>query len=160
MTYRSTGSHPITAVYRGDGNFLPSRPSRSRSVQVVARGTITSTMQWTFAFSPTYTKVARAVGQLGSDRREHRRHVPWHRLPVHQADDAGHQAEPPVDRVGAPFHGRHLAVGAAVNVQILRPGYIGKYYLFTMRARTGPSIDIYMPGTGAHDPGSGLLSCP
>jgi hypothetical protein len=155
VTYRATGSNPITAVYGGDGNFLASRPSRSRSVHVMARGTITSTMQWTFAFSPTYTKVlALSVSS-----------VPAGATVVVTCRGTGcpfSKQSTPVTKqgsksigLGAPFHGRRLAVGTAVNVQIIRPGYIGKYYLFTMRARKGPNIGISCLAPGHRVPGQG-----
>jgi hypothetical protein len=42
-----------------------------------------------------------------------------------------------------------------VTVQILRPGWIGKYYLFTMRAGRGPKIKISCLAPGRTAPGRG-----
>ena len=156
VTYLATGSNPVTAVYQGDGNFLASPPSRSRSVQVVARGTITSTMQWTFAFSPTFTRVlALSVSSAPAGATVvvtcHGTGCPF----TKQSTPVTKQTSSASIGLGAPFHGRHLAVGTALNVQILRPGYIGKYYLFTMRARKGPNIDISCVAPGHTVPGQG-----
>jgi len=40
------------------------------------------------------------------------------------------------------FLNRRLNPGTQITVQITQPGWIGKYYLFTMRARRAPSIAI------------------
>ena len=156
VTYRATGSNPITAVYEGDGNFLASRPSRSRSVQVVARGTITSTMQWTFAFSPSYTKVlALSVSSAPAGAtvvvKCRGTGCPFSK----QSTPVTKQTSSASIGLGSPFHGRRLAVGTSINVDVLRPGYIGKYYLFTMRARKGPNIDISCLAPGHTVPGQG-----
>lgn len=42
------------------------------------------------------------------------------------------------------FAGSHLAlaVGARITVSVIRPGWIGKSYRFTIRARRAPRVQI------------------
>ena len=65
VTYPSTGQHAITARYVGDANFVgSSSPSEVVSAVPFATGvlgTITATMQWTFYYTPSYTKVTNLV---------------------------------------------------------------------------------------------------
>ena len=62
-SYRSVGTHQISARYVGDPNFAPST-SPSRSMRVVEHssrpavlGFVSSTLQWQFQYHPTYTVV-------------------------------------------------------------------------------------------------------
>jgi hypothetical protein len=166
VRYRTTGRHRITAVYRGDLNFLASPASTSQSVRVLARGTIMSTMLWTFAFRPTYTKIlafsvnAAPVGATvvvkcnGSGCPFAKRSTPVRRCRSTPSNACKQEASATIG-LEASFRRRRLHVGTGVSVQILRPGWIGKYYLFTMRAGRGPKIKISCLAPGRTVPGRG-----
>jgi hypothetical protein len=164
--YSTTGTHKITAVYRGDLNFLASPASTSQSVRVLARGTISSTMLWTFAYRPTYTKIlafsvnAAPVGATvvvkcrGIGCPFAKRATPVRRCRSTPSHACKHEGSATIG-LEASFRKRRLDVGTGVSVQILRPGWIGKYYLFTMRAGRGPKIEISCLAPGRTAPGRG-----
>jgi hypothetical protein len=166
VRYRTTGRHMITAVYEGDGNFLASPASPPRSVRVLARGTITSTMEWTFAYTPSYTRIlalsvfAAPVGAKivikchGTGCPFARRSTPVKRCKQTHAHKCNPQGSSTLGLTPM-FHRRRLPVGTGVTVQILRSGWIGKYYLFTMRAGRGPKIKISCLAPGRTTPGQG-----
>jgi hypothetical protein len=49
---------------------------------------------------------------------------------------------------------RRLGVGTQITVAITRPGWIGKYYRFTMRAGRGPRVQIACLAPGETRPGA------
>ncbi|MBV8734374.1 MAG: hypothetical protein JO120_06300 [Solirubrobacterales bacterium] len=57
--------------------------------------------------------------------------------------------------LAAPFRGRRLKNGTSVTVKIVRPGWIGKYYLFRVRASNAPLIRISCLAPGGTRPGVG-----
>ena len=65
VTYAAAGAHQITARYVGDTNFTgSSSPAESVSAAPLPTnilGTITSTMQWAFYFTPSFTQVRALV---------------------------------------------------------------------------------------------------
>jgi hypothetical protein len=166
QSYSSIGRHVITGVYLGDSNFVASSASPAQTVSVVAIGTISSTMQWTFHFTPSYTNIlalvvhgapvggtvvvschgggcpfvkrAIAVKRCKSTRRQ--KCLSQRFTTVHAA---------------AGFQARRLAVGAQVNVRIIRRGWIGKNYLFTMRSRRQPAVAIGCLAPGGTRAGRG-----
>ncbi len=52
------------------------------------------------------------------------------------------------------FKSRHLKVGAHVIVSIVKGGWIGKSFVFTMRANRPPRVQITCLGSGASNPAS------
>ena len=48
-----------------------------------------------------------------------------------------------------------LGVGAQITVNIAKPGWVGKTYLFTTRADRAPRIQISCVAPGASKPGQG-----
>ena len=56
LGYSAIGSHSISAVYAGDGNFARSS-SAPFAVQVQPLGTLAVSMRWSFVSTDTYTKV-------------------------------------------------------------------------------------------------------
>lgn len=169
VTYREIGNRSITAEYGGDGNFrASSAPAQTVSViepppQVL--GLISSTMQWTFESTSSYTQVLELVvnGASGATVTTscHGRGCPFARhatLVTKAKRCAPKQANCPAPgRIDlAPrFRGRRLAVGAQITVAITRRGWIGKYYQFTVRARRGPRVQIACLAPGATRPGHG-----
>jgi hypothetical protein len=176
VTYQSTGTHSITAQYGGDQNFTGSAsragqvgvvPAPGKALGVQVLGTITATMQWSFSYTPAYTKVLSLILNgvppgativVGC----HGRGCPF----VNRADAVSsatrcglkrrHRCRPvgTLDLTSA-FHRHRLRVGARITVVITRPGWIGKYYMFKVRSRRGPGIRITCLAPGETRPGVG-----
>jgi hypothetical protein len=165
LSYSVIGGHTLTAVYRGDPEFANSA-SAPRSVTVLALGIITSTMQWTFHYTPAYTKILEFVvnrAPVGATVV-----VKCHGVGCPFAERAttvkrcertrAHKCSPrrwATISLTAGFRTHRLPVGTRVNVQIIRPGWIGKYYMFTVRSARLPSIVIACLAPGATRPGVG-----
>ncbi|HWD73731.1 MAG TPA: Ig-like domain-containing protein [Solirubrobacteraceae bacterium] len=167
-TFTMAGTHSITASYSGDDNFTGSISS-AHAVRVVpaVRGTISSTMQWSFAYTPSYTKIltlvvngapagstvlVKCVGQGCPYVR--------HATAVRAQSRCGGKgkrscsADPSLNlRRG--FEQRLLLPGTTITVMISRPGWIGKRYTFGIRARRGPRIRISCVAPGGTRPGVG-----
>jgi hypothetical protein len=169
ITYLSTGRRAITARYQGDGNFDPSA-SPPQAASVRARARITSTMRWTFFFTPTYTRVLALLVQGAAHTRvlvtchakgcpfirrvrEVNRHTVCTRR-VHGHCRQTRTSGGTLDLAPA-FGSRRLAVGTRIAVAITRPGWVGKYYGFTIRPGRRPRIQISCLPPGATRPGKG-----
>jgi Bacterial Ig-like domain (group 3)/Invasin, domain 3 len=171
IAYGMTGTHSISARYMGDGNFNGSTSS-PRTVSIVApsaraRGMITSTMQWTFYYTPAYTKVLALVVNgvpTGATVRvgcqgggcPFARHVAT-ATNTNGCRAAGNHAcgrHGTIDLTAA-FWKRLLRVGTRISVHITRHGWTGKSYTFAMRARRGPLIRIACLAPGGTRPGLG-----
>jgi Bacterial Ig-like domain (group 3) len=171
IRYSVTGSRSIVARYLGDANFAgSSSPATAvRITPLSVKGTITSTMQWTFSFAPTYTRVINMVINgvpTGATVQTlcHGRGCPFakrsttvgkakpctgkrkrtHSCPVH-------------GRVSltAPFGDHKLHPGAQITIEIRRPRFVGKYYSFTVRARRQPGVRIGCLAPGGTRPNVG-----
>jgi Bacterial Ig-like domain (group 3) len=168
-TYVSTGTRALTARYLGDGNFAPS-VSSPRTARVIARARVASTMQWSFSFAPTYTKVIGLMLNGAAHTRVlvtchgagcpfRRRVVPTTRRTRCKRKKHGrcHQTTRSVKtlNLARPFGSRQLRAGARIAVAITRPGWIGKYYAFTIRPGRTPRIQISCLPPGATRPGKG-----
>jgi hypothetical protein len=169
VTYKTIGTHMISARYGGDSNFTASasRPARVSVGPAAARGTVTSTMQWTFHFTPYYTTVLALSVNGISDRASvlvmcNGRGCPFAKRrsdlgrPKACRSKAGHRC-PTVGSIALTpkFHNRRLSPGARITVEIVRPEWIGKIYRFTIRARQGPHIQIGCLAPGGTNPGQG-----
>ena len=166
VTYRTTGSHAITARYGGDANFAGSM-SPLRVVDVgsaPALGTISATMQWTFRYTPAYTTIlqlgisgatntsitaacrgtgcpfAKRTITIGKKRRCGRG-LTRTCLTRGKLDLALY------------FRHRRLHPGTKITVLISRKSWVGKHYVFTIRARRGPAIAISCMAPGETRPG-------
>jgi hypothetical protein len=156
--YRATGSHSIIARYLGDSEFGPSN-SLATAVRVTAlplKGTITATMQWTFVYSPTYTRVvsmvingvptgatvqtlcrgrgcpfAKRSTTIGKPKRCTGKAKRTHSCPIHGRIT-----------LTTTFRRRNLRPGAQITIEIRRPRFVGKYYSFTVRPRKQPKVRI------------------
>jgi hypothetical protein len=167
-TFATTGTHSITASYGGDGNFTGSTSSAHRIRVVPAvHGTITSTMQWSFAYTPTYTKILtlmvngapagstvliKCVGQGCPFVR--------HATAVRAQSRCGGKGQRSCSadatiNLRRGFAQRLLLPGTTITVVISRPGWIGKRYTFGIRARRGPRIRISCVAPGGTRPGVG-----
>ena len=159
-SYRSVGTHQISAQYVGDSNFAPST-SASRSMHVVEHssrpavlGFVSSTLQWTFHYYRTYT----VVTGLEADRLATGMTVvlacrgsgcPFKRLRFPVSAGASTIDLKPT------FRQRRLRPGSEITVQITHSHWIGKYYSFTVRPGRGPVIVLSCLGVGKARPGSG-----
>jgi hypothetical protein len=157
-SYAAAGTHQISARYSGDGNFGGSS-SPTDQVSVVAApttvlGTITATMQWAFHFTPGYTAVQSLIVNGGFPGvnvvvtcRGHGCPFARHATSLATGRRCGRKAK---RACGAPgtlnltpsFAGSHLGVGTRITVTIISPGWVGKSYRFTVRARRGPRVQI------------------
>ncbi len=171
VTYKSAGTHSITARYGGDADFNSSSSS-ARAVNAVrvpahVLGIITSTMQWTFYHTPRYTKVLALVVNGASPGATilvkcHGRGCPFVKRAhaVRRTTRCG-----PKGKRRCPTHGtidltpvlrnHRLHVGARINIDIVRRGWIGKYYMFTVRSGRGPRIQTSCLAPGGTRPGVG-----
>ena len=167
ITYVKTGTRAITARYQGDGNFDPSA-SRPKKATVRARAHITSTMRWTFFVTPTYTRVLALLVQGASHAHVvvtcHGRGCPFTRRvravnPRKVCTRRVHGRCRQRRTTGGTLHldpafgSRRLAVGTRIAVAITRPGWVGKYYAFTIRSGRAPRIRISCLAPGATRPG-------
>jgi hypothetical protein len=168
-TYVSTATRAITARYLGDGNFDPSA-SAPQTARVVARARITSTMRWSFFYTPTYTKVIGLMLKGAAHTRvlvtcrgrgcpfSHRvlgvsQHKPCKRKAHGRCRQSKRSAG--TINLAAAFGSRQLRPGTRIAVAIIRPGWIGKYYAFTTRRGRRPRVQIRCLAPGATRPGKG-----
>jgi hypothetical protein len=124
-------------------------------------------MQWTFAFHPTYTIVAllQLSGAPGGASVKvichgggcpfARRTISVSKLAVCKRGHKRHCRPAGPMRLGGLFGSRHLRVGTRVTVEVLRTGWIGKYYSFKVRRAKGPAITISCLAPGGSRPGFG-----
>jgi hypothetical protein len=158
VRYKKAGTHPISAVYSGDANFVSSASSSSSvrvgksSSQPVVLGFINSTLQWQFYYHPGYTQVTvlRAFGIARASTIA---------VACHGAGCAFRQlrmqgGKSSMNLLPA-FRKRHLRAGAQIVVRITREHWIGKYYSFTIRPGRAPAIVLSCLGVGRTRPGVG-----
>jgi len=176
VTYGGAGAHAVTARYLGDANFAASSsptelvratptPAGGAGTAESALGSVTSTMQWTFSYAPSYTMVRALVvngTSLGATVLVdcHGRGCPFARRAIAVADDK--QCSVKMRRMCSAqgtvlitpgFENRHLGVGARITVAIMKPSWVGKYYAFTIEAARGPRVQIGCLAPGASRPG-------
>ncbi len=171
VTYAAAGAHQITARYVGDPNFTGST-SPAESVSAVplptdVLGTITSTMQWAFYYTPSYTQVRALVvnGVLPGATvlvKCHGKGCPFahHSTLLGKRARCGKKKKAMCSAYGSflitpGFASHHLGVGSRVTVEIIRPSWVGKFYSFTVRSRQGPRIQIGCLAPGGSVPGEG-----
>jgi streptogramin lyase len=134
---------------------------------------VSSTMTWTFGWTRHYTIVESLTAHgvpkggyvevackgHGCPFASHRsatvasanKHCHGHKCHVKRPPPQG----PNVSLAGL-FKGRHLSVGASISVSILKSGWVGKSFVFTMRKNQTPGVQIacLAPGSASH-PGRG-----
>jgi Invasin, domain 3/Bacterial Ig-like domain (group 3) len=171
VIYGSEGNHSIMARYSGDPNFNGSI-SIPQMVSVVplpanVAGIIASTMQWTFYYTTTYTKVLTlVVNGLPTGATVsvtcHGRGCPLAKRLATMAkskrcETTEKKGKCPglrtVDLTPA-FQKRLLRVGTRISVTITRPDWIGKSYTFATQPDRGPLVRIGCLAPGAMRPGA------
>jgi hypothetical protein len=168
VTYRANGKHSITARYDGDTSFSGS----SSSLQLVNVHTprghccVTAGMHWTFFYSPSYTKVlAFIVNNVPGGTNVivgcHGRGCPFTvttiavKATVCKPKRKCTPRHPVTMQLAGRFHRRHLALGTRITVQIVRAGWVGKYYGFIVQPGRGPSVKKACLALGSSRPGVG-----
>lgn len=170
VTYNATGSHSISAQYSGDANFrassAPGQPVSVIKPPPRTLGLIGATMQWTFDSTSTYTKVL-ALLVNGATSATVSASCHGHGCPFarHKTLVTKTKRCPRTPSRACPTHGTldlapgfrngRLSVGARITVTITRPGWIGKYYQFTVRAGRPPRIQVACLAPGSSRPGLG-----
>ena len=160
VAYANSGAHSITARYVGDANFTgsssPAEPVSVVPVPTNLLGTITATMQWSFYYKPSYTKITSLVvngvpsgavvlvncGPAAAAARSATTPASPKRTQCGKQNKGMCFTSGRSFNITPGFASRRLAVGTRVTVEIIRPSWIGKYYRFTMRARRGPRAQI------------------
>jgi adhesin/invasin len=179
ISYGAAGGHTISARYLGDANFGGSTsPSGDVTVQkkpVNRPSRLGSSMEWMFFFTPTYTKVLQLMVDSVPPGATvlitcHGHGCPYAKHAIAQikhticktVKSKGKSKRKCVIQVPSStvhlqpgFKNRKLRVGTTIIVEIVRPGWIGKHYVFTIRARQGPSIHHTCLAPGSHRPGVG-----
>jgi hypothetical protein len=175
VVYRRTGTHSITASYGGDADFTGSTsPASTLSVvkaRVQIRGQLNPTMLWSFRFVRSYTTVNQLIvnGISAGDTITvtcHGRGCPFAKRVRKPATSRHcgrgrrrHRCSSPqhVDITGA-LRSHHLRAGATITVTITRPQWVGKSYVFRIRAGHGPRIGIGCLAPGFAKPGVGCTT--
>ncbi len=170
IRYAKTAKHTVTALYRGDGNFVG---SSSQVVKATIRklpknvvGTLGSKMQWKFLYTPTYTRVLGMV--IHSARAGTRIMVDCdgHRCPAkatfvstvstaHCSKTAVACRRPRSVSLSGRLRSQRLPVGSVLRVRLARPHLIGKEYFFSVRSGRAPRIKILCVAPGAKRAGVG-----
>lgn len=169
---KRTGQYPIGATYSGDGNFLASSSTAVTIAVSAARppvlGTIASTMDWSFHYTRSYTKVLRLVvdqapigarivvlcrGKGCPFARHVTRVTKLKRCPKGQRGCRSLRSR----AVGLTqlLRKRALRAGAQLTIEIVRTGWNGKYYQFSVRSGRSPGVRISCLAPGATRPGGG-----
>jgi hypothetical protein len=172
VSYGSEGTHSITARYSGDTNFNGStstpEPVSAVPIPTDAAGIIAATMQWTFNYAPSYTKVlALVVNGLPPHATVsvtcHGRGCPIAKRLATMARTKRCQTLqrngkcPGLKTVNLTpaFQNRGLRPGTRISVKITRPGWIGKSYTITTRAARPPLIQLGCLAPGSMRPSTG-----
>ena len=161
----------MSARYAGDPNFGGS-VSPSRVIQAVhgglergPRGSVTSIVQWKFAYHPSYTRVMvlRATGVLQGMMLRLTctgRGCPFaKRATSERASCAGAarsscSTSSSIDLSPA-FSHRRLRAGSRITIRITRSNWVGKYYSFAIVAGKPPNIALSCLAPGSSRPGVG-----
>lgn len=174
VVFWETGKHPISAQYGGDATYAASTaPGSSLFVTAIPiRGDITARTSWTFRFTPTYTTVLGltvtglyegsdvVVGCQGKGCPFRSENFPVLRPKICPPSRPALSCPPNNFFLTKYFTGRRLAIGAQLTIVISHPGYIGKYYSFTVQARKSPALEIACLAPGSTVPGVGCRPRP
>jgi hypothetical protein len=170
--YAKVGSHSISAIYSGDGGFNGSASSSQavsvRRLPVHILGTIVAKMGWLFRFAPKYTQILSlllhkpAVGTTIL-LQCHGVGCPFaHRsirvAKVRACQSAGKHCvmiKPAKLQLATKFGRRRLHVGTVLTIELSRRNWIGKAYVFKIRAGRGPHYHIGCVAPGSTKVGVG-----
>jgi streptogramin lyase len=162
----SAASAVVQAAPRAPAQILPGGPILNEPLPVVA-----SPMTWNFGWARTYTVVDSLVvhgvpvaglvevtchgGGCAFARWRSNAVAPRSACKHRRCGKVGPRlTRGEVDLAGL-FEDRHLKVGARVIVTISKPGWIGKSFVFTVRADKPPRVQITCLGSGPSNPTGG-----
>ncbi|MDQ6606665.1 MAG: Ig-like domain repeat protein, partial [Actinomycetota bacterium] len=171
VSFGAVGPRVITAHYLGDASFTG---SDSPSLQTVVGKRpppqrLLAVLQWSFVFHPTYTTVPLLQGNGVPAGATVQIKCRGHGCPYAKRVIAVSNAKSckttttrrctklSSARVGlaAAFLHHHLRPGTQLTVEILRPGWIAKYFRFTIRAGHAPRQLLSCLAPGGIRPGAG-----
>jgi Bacterial Ig-like domain (group 3) len=169
VRYTSPGSHSVSVSYPGDANYLGSVSQAATQVnaRLISLGAISSTMQWTFRVTPSYTRVlGLLINSVSAGTnlvvRCHGRGCPFAReaSTIRQSTRCPTKGKCTTRRsrnvdLESVFRSRRLHNGALITIFLTRPQWVGKYYQFTIRAGAPPRIRIACLAPGSTAPGVG-----
>jgi hypothetical protein len=177
VNYAGVANHSITAFYLGGGGFGGSGTTPQavtvKRLPPKIRGTMTAKMLWSFRYFPTYTQVLSLILQkpgLGTVvlLTCHGSFCPFgHRSitvkKVHVCVTTSGKSScvlrlPPSVSLAARFGKSKLHVGDVLTIELTRPFWIGKGYVFTIRAGKGPKYHIGCLAPGSTKIGVGCLT--
>jgi Bacterial Ig-like domain (group 3) len=154
--YAGVGNHSITAFYLGDAGFggsgsTPQAVSVKRLPPKI-KGTVTSTLSWKFAFAPSSTRALSIIlfkPELGTIITFTCR-GPLCPFSHHsQTVKKVHGRVPATMNIGPPTSESKLHPRDVMTILLKRMGWIGKGYVFTIRAGKPPldHIGCLAPGS-------------
>ena len=164
-----SSSVPATAtVTATDVSGSPPVSGRAALTELPAPSLVTlATMQWSFYYTPRYTLV-RTLALTGTLRGGttimmecHGRGCPFGTRKVTAPDHCATKAKTRGCRAAVTYdlarslRGHRLGVGARVVINLVRRGWIGKYYAFRIRSGRGPQLQISCLAPGGTKPGIG-----
>lgn len=161
LTARDVGSRveaQVTAANAGgsaSATSLRTIPVAPNAISTVL-GTLKSTMNWAFFFSPTYTRILtlivhQALAGTTVAVACHGRGCPF----TTRSAVVAKTAKPPTVDLSSWFRNQRIAPPATVTVQLTRPHWIGKVYVFSIRASHAPGVRILCKAPGAKYPKAG-----
>jgi hypothetical protein len=174
VRYGRAGSHAISVSYPGDANYLGSGSQGTTQVnaRLISLGVVSSTMQWTFQVTRSYTSVLGllinsvsagtnvVVRCQGRGCPFARRSTTVRQITRCSAKKVKGKLKCTTQRskdvnLGSGFRSGRLRNGARITVFMTRPDWVGKYYQFAIRAGGAPRIRIACLAPGSTAPGVG-----
>ncbi|MEA2146351.1 MAG: hypothetical protein QOG59_1938, partial [Solirubrobacteraceae bacterium] len=167
-TVTSSSSPGVATIRATDISARPAAVGTTSLTETPAPSLVSvATMQWTFFYTNAYTVVRSLMVsgppsgssvQLGC----HGQGCPFAALTLRPATlprcsrQPGRPCRSGSNLILTPRFAHHrLALGAHLTVRIVRPGWIGKFYGFTVRPAVGPAIRIACLAPGSSQPGAG-----
>jgi hypothetical protein len=175
--YAGVGNHSITAFYLGGGGFGGSATTPQavtvKRLPPKIRGTITAKMAWAFHFFPTYTQVMSLIlhkpglgtvvlltcrGRFCPFAHRSITVKKMHICVTTSGKSSCVVRVPASVNVATPLGKHKLHVGTVLTIELTRPFWIGKGYVFTVRAGKGPKFHIGCLAPGSTKIGVGCLT--
>jgi invasin-like protein len=167
-TVTSSSSPGVATIRATDLSARPPASGTASLTETPAPSLVSVvTMQWTFFYTNAYT-VARSLMVTGAPSGSsvqlgcHGQGCPFAAATIRPGKlprcsrQPGRPCRSGSSLILTPsFAHDRLELGAHLTVRIVRPGWIGKFYGFTMRQAVGPSIRIACLAPGSSQPGAG-----
>ena len=167
-TVTSSSSPGVATIRATDISAGPAASGTTSLTETPAPSLVSvATMQWTFFYTNAYT-VVRSLMVSGAPSGSsvqlgcHGQGCPFAAVTFRPGKlprcsrQPGRPCRSGSNLILTPRFAHHrLALGAHLTVRIVRPGWIGKFYGFTMRPAVGPAIRIACLAPGSSQPGAG-----